>query len=32
MNTSEYGEGTKDAIVDPKARKECSSVVTSLDA
>jgi hypothetical protein len=32
MDTSEYGEGTKEAIVDPEARKECGSVVPSLDA
>ena len=32
MDTSEYGEGTKDAVVDPEAGKECGSVVASLDA
>ena len=32
MDTSDYGEGTKEAIVDPEARKECGSVVPSLDA
>ena len=32
MNTCKYGEGTKEAIVDPEARKECGSVVASLDA
>ena len=32
MDTSEYGEGAKDAVVDPEARKECGSVVPSLDA
>ena len=32
MDTCEYGEGTKDAIVDTEARKECGSMVPSLDA